>query len=36
MQRGSLDVQRRLMEAVTIYCDGHFRDDAAVVVLAVQ
>ncbi len=30
------DVQRKLMEAVTAYCGGNFRDDATVVVLAVQ
>jgi len=29
-------VQRKLMEAVTSYCRGQFRDDATVVVLAVQ
>jgi len=34
--RSAEDVQRRLMETVTLYCDGQFRDDATVVVLAVQ
>jgi len=30
------EVRRRLMEAVTEYCGGRFRDDATIVVLAVQ
>ena len=34
--RSAEDIQRKLMETVTIYCDGQFRDDATVVVLAVQ
>ena len=34
--RSAEDVQRKLMEAVTAYCGGQFRDDATVVVLAVQ
>lgn len=34
--RSAEDVRRNLMEAVTDYCDGQFRDDATVVVLAVQ
>jgi len=34
--RSAEDVQRKLMESVTLYCGGHFRDDATVVVLAVQ
>jgi phosphoserine phosphatase RsbU/P len=34
--RSAEDVQRKLMEAVTDYCGGQFRDDATVVVLAVQ
>jgi serine phosphatase RsbU (regulator of sigma subunit) len=34
--RSAEDVRRALMDAVTGYCDGHFRDDATVVVLAVQ
>ena len=34
--RGAEDIQRNLMKAVTDYCGGQFRDDATVVVLAVQ
>ena len=34
--RSAEDIRRRLMEAVTLYCRGQFRDDATVVVLAVQ
>ncbi len=34
--RSADDVQRSLMEAVTAYCGGQFRDDATVVVLVVQ
>lgn len=34
--RSAEDVRRHLMEAVTNYCRGQFRDDATVVVLAVQ
>ena len=34
--RTAEDVRRKLMEAVTDYCGGQFRDDATVVVLAVQ
>ena len=34
--RSAEDIRRRLMESVTLYCDGQFRDDATVVVLAVQ
>jgi serine phosphatase RsbU (regulator of sigma subunit) len=34
--RSAEDVRRALMDTVTGYCEGHFRDDATVVVLAVQ
>ena len=34
--RSAEEVRRALMEAVTGYCSGQFRDDATVVVLAVQ
>ena len=34
--RSAEDVRRALMDAVTGYCSGNFRDDATVVVLAVQ
>jgi len=34
--RSAEDVQRKLMESVTLYCSGQFRDDATIVVLAVQ
>lgn len=34
--RSAEDVQRRLMETVTLYCGGQFRDDATIVVVAVQ
>ena len=34
--RSAEDVRRNLMDAVTAYCGGQFRDDATVVVLAVQ
>jgi len=34
--RSAEEVRRTLMEAVTGYCSGNFRDDATVVVLAVQ
>jgi len=34
--RSAEEIQRKLMESVTRYCDGLFRDDATVVVLAVQ
>jgi phosphoserine phosphatase RsbU/P len=34
--RSAEHLQRKLMEAVTVYCGGQFRDDATVVVLAVQ
>jgi hypothetical protein len=34
--RSAEDVRRALMETVTGYCDGHFRHDATVVMLAVQ
>jgi phosphoserine phosphatase RsbU/P len=33
--RSAEDVRRKLMDAVTAYCRGQFRDDATVVVLAV-
>jgi serine phosphatase RsbU (regulator of sigma subunit) len=34
--RSAEDVRRRLINAVTDFCGGQFRDDATVVVLAVQ
>ena len=34
--RGAEDVRRRLLHSVAAYCGGQFRDDATVVVLAVQ
>lgn len=34
--RGAEDVRRRLLDSVAAYCGGQFRDDATVVVLAVQ
>jgi len=34
--RSAEDIRRKLMDAVTVFCRGQFRDDATVVVLAVQ
>ncbi len=34
--RSTEDIRRKLMDSVTAYCRGQFRDDATVVVLAVQ
>ena len=34
--RSAEDIRRKLMDAVTVYCRGQFRDDATIVVLAVQ
>jgi serine phosphatase RsbU (regulator of sigma subunit) len=34
--RSAEDIRRKLMDSVTAYCHGQFRDDATVVVLVVQ